>query len=213
MQNGGGGEVQAQHLRLHDHHWVLKVASRGLQVGSQQRNIDQPNQGVHWTLPKKKHWSSKPQLIPRVSKKSVKKYTPITGCTKEPREICAPAGCGFKKVLDNLKQSCASYIFLPVYFTRVHWSAMTKFRLWCRMRQRSSVALNLKERASMWRSWCPSWNPSRSAWTCRRRCVPGREPIPGRWRGLLWKSGAMCPLRSLAWPKHNFPTPRKIYPK
>ena len=41
-----------------------------------------------------------------MSKKSVKKYTPITGCTKEPREICAPAGCGFKKVLDNLKQTC-----------------------------------------------------------------------------------------------------------
>merc|ERR1712180_143012 len=24
-------------------------------------------------------------------------YTPITGCTKEPRELCAPAGCGFKQ--------------------------------------------------------------------------------------------------------------------
>ena len=47
-----------------------------------------------------------------MSKKSVKKYTPITGCTKEPREICAPAGCGFKKVFDNLKQSCISYIVL-----------------------------------------------------------------------------------------------------
>merc|ERR1712050_424256 len=32
-----------------------------------------------------------------VEKKAVKKYTPITGCTKEPREICAPAGCGFKE--------------------------------------------------------------------------------------------------------------------
>merc|ERR1711922_88630 len=32
-----------------------------------------------------------------VEKKKVKKYTPITGCTKEPREICAPAGCGFKE--------------------------------------------------------------------------------------------------------------------
>jgi len=32
-----------------------------------------------------------------VSKKPVKKFTPITGCTKEPREICAPAGCGFKE--------------------------------------------------------------------------------------------------------------------
>jgi len=31
-----------------------------------------------------------------VSKKDVKKYSPVTGCTKEPRELCAPAGCGFK---------------------------------------------------------------------------------------------------------------------
>ena len=32
-----------------------------------------------------------------MSKKNVKKYTPITACTKEPRELCAPAGCGFKE--------------------------------------------------------------------------------------------------------------------
>merc|ERR1712098_688612 len=31
----------------------------------------------------------------KIVKKTVKKYTPITGCTKEPRELCAPAGCGF----------------------------------------------------------------------------------------------------------------------
>merc|ERR1712020_472382 len=31
------------------------------------------------------------------TKQEVKKYTPITGCTKEPRELCAPAGCGFKQ--------------------------------------------------------------------------------------------------------------------
>ena len=23
--------------------------------------------------------------------------SPLTGCTKEPRELCAPAGCGFKQ--------------------------------------------------------------------------------------------------------------------
>ena len=34
----------------------------------------------------------------KVVKKAVKKYSPVTGCTKEPREICAPAGCGFKEV-------------------------------------------------------------------------------------------------------------------
>merc|ERR1711892_533754 len=38
-----------------------------------------------------------PKEVCSVSKKAVKKYTPITGCTKEPREICAPAGCGFKE--------------------------------------------------------------------------------------------------------------------
>jgi len=32
-----------------------------------------------------------------VTKKDVKKYSPVTGCTKEPRELCAPAGCGFKE--------------------------------------------------------------------------------------------------------------------
>merc|ERR1712130_475670 len=37
------------------------------------------------------------QRVCSVSKKNVKKYTPITGCTKEPRELCAPAGCGFKQ--------------------------------------------------------------------------------------------------------------------
>merc|ERR1719315_893408 len=39
-----------------------------------------------------------PPMSPTMSpsrKRSVKKYTPITGCTKEPRELCAPAGCGF----------------------------------------------------------------------------------------------------------------------
>jgi len=34
----------------------------------------------------------------KVSKKKVKKFSPITACTKEPKEICAPAGCGFKEV-------------------------------------------------------------------------------------------------------------------
>jgi hypothetical protein len=31
-------------------------------------------------------------------KKAVKKYTPVTACSKEPREVCAPAGCGIKEV-------------------------------------------------------------------------------------------------------------------
>ena len=38
-----------------------------------------------------------PREVCRVSKQSVKKTSPLTGCTKEPREPCAPAGCGFKQ--------------------------------------------------------------------------------------------------------------------
>ena len=38
-----------------------------------------------------------------VKKEEVKKYTPVTGCTKEPTELCAPAGCGFKEV--NFEQN------------------------------------------------------------------------------------------------------------
>ena len=39
-----------------------------------------------------------PKEVCSVSKKPVKKFTPITGCTKEPVELCAPAGCGFTAV-------------------------------------------------------------------------------------------------------------------
>ena len=35
-----------------------------------------------------------------VEKKLVKKYTPVTACYKEPRELCAPRGCGFRNVRD-----------------------------------------------------------------------------------------------------------------
>merc|ERR1712045_63594 len=32
-----------------------------------------------------------------LSKKTVTKYTTMTGCHKEPTELCAPAGCGYKE--------------------------------------------------------------------------------------------------------------------
>ena len=32
-----------------------------------------------------------------LSKKAITKYTTMTGCNKEPTELCAPAGCGFKE--------------------------------------------------------------------------------------------------------------------
>ena len=33
-----------------------------------------------------------------IEKNKVKKYTPETKCYKEPRELCAPRGCGFRNV-------------------------------------------------------------------------------------------------------------------
>ena len=33
-----------------------------------------------------------------LERKLVKKYTPETACYKEPRELCAPRGCGFRNV-------------------------------------------------------------------------------------------------------------------
>ena len=42
-----------------------------------------------------------------VTKKPVKKFTPITGCTKEPVELCAPAGCGFRAVSLGRSQTTA----------------------------------------------------------------------------------------------------------
>ena len=39
-----------------------------------------------------------PKEVCSVSKKPVKKFTPITGCTKEPVTLCAPAGCGLVPV-------------------------------------------------------------------------------------------------------------------
>ena len=35
-------------------------------------------------------------------KETRKKYTPETKCTKEPREVCAPEGCGFRNVRYHL---------------------------------------------------------------------------------------------------------------
>ena len=50
-----------------------------------------------------------PREVCSVSKKNVKKYTPITGCTKEPRELCAPAGCGFSQVVPESLNSIARF--------------------------------------------------------------------------------------------------------
>ena len=49
-----------------------------------------------------------------IEKKKVKKYTPETKCYKEPREHCAPRGCGYKNV---------SYLqMFRIVLTNIHYS-------------------------------------------------------------------------------------------
>ena len=52
----------------------------------------------------KNNCKSWPKQECSLSKKTVTKYTTMTGCHKEPTELCAPAGCGYKEV------SCMSVI-------------------------------------------------------------------------------------------------------
>ena len=42
-----------------------------------------------------------PKEVCEVVKEPVTKFTPVTGCTKEPITLCAPAGCGFTQVINN----------------------------------------------------------------------------------------------------------------
>jgi len=45
----------------------------------------------------KNNCKSWPKQECSLSKKTVTKYTTMTGCHKEPTELCAPAGCGYKE--------------------------------------------------------------------------------------------------------------------
>ena len=39
-----------------------------------------------------------PREVCRVSRAVVRKFSPLTECRKQPRQLCAPAGCGFTEV-------------------------------------------------------------------------------------------------------------------
>merc|ERR1712080_600101 len=100
-----------------------------------------------------------PKEVCTVSKKPVKKYTPITGCTKEPVQLCGPAGCGTKEGI-------------PECYDKVQTVVQDAPKEQCTLEPQRTCSTSP--------SWCPSWNPLRSAWMFPRRCVPGLGPTPGR---------------------------------
>ena len=71
-----------------------------------------------------------------LSKKAVTKYTTMTGCNKEPTELCAPAGCGFKEVI------IGSFFdkIIPISHCRVLRNAMMRQRLLLVRSQRKNVS-------------------------------------------------------------------------
>ena len=46
------------------------------------------------TSRKLKNWAKE---ICTISRRNVKKFTPTTGFTKEPRKLCTSSGCGFEQ--------------------------------------------------------------------------------------------------------------------
>merc|ERR1711862_36013 len=117
-----------------------------------------------------------PKEVCSVSKKPVKKYTPITGCTKEPVELCAPAGCGFKQGPE---------------------SVMIKSKLLFKMLPRKTVTLSPRELVSMLPSLFQSCPQLRSVLMSPRKSVPDPEPTPELSRSQLLRNGVMFQLRNL----------------
>ena len=39
-----------------------------------------------------------------ITKNTVKKFSPVSQCRKEPKQFCAPAGCGFTQVIQFHRQ-------------------------------------------------------------------------------------------------------------
>jgi len=95
-QKAGAEEHHEHHEHHEGHHEASELASRDQRQGA---DVDVSFPAVAAAGPGSdgKKCSKWPKEVCSVSKKPVKKYTPITGCTKEPRELCAPAGCGFKE--------------------------------------------------------------------------------------------------------------------
>merc|ERR1711911_78907 len=111
----------------------------------------------------------------------VKKYTPKTGCTKEPRELCAPAGCGFAPAPE------------PICYPKQQTIVQDAPKETCSLEPQRTCKHVTK--------LVPKLSPPRSVSMCPRRSAPGPEPTPDLSRSPLSRSGATCPLRSLASPK------------
>merc|ERR1712080_745295 len=110
-----------------------------------------------------------------LEKKLVKKYTPETACYKEPREFCAPRGCGFK----DGPVDCHDKIKTIVVDNPLETCEIEPQRM-------------CKHVTKLGQGW---WL-SRSAWMFPRRSAQGPRPTPGRSRSRSLRSGATLHPRS-----------------
>merc|ERR1712060_452210 len=108
--------------------------------------------------------------------------TPITACTKEPRVLCAPAGCGFKEG----REECYE-----------------KTRTVVQDAPKEQCTLEPQRTCKHVTKLVPKLEPTEECVDVPRRCAPGPGPTPGRSRSPLSRSGAMCPQRNLVLPKET----------
>merc|ERR1712106_1241496 len=104
-----------------------------------------------------------------------------TTCTKEPKELCAPAGCGFKQGPQECQDKTQTVV---------------------QDAPRNSAAWSPRGPANMSPNWCQNLNQQRNVLTFLRRSAPGQEAIQGRSRNQLSRSGVICLQKSLVLPDH-----------
>ena len=85
VRDRAGPDVQGGDVRVHHQGEVRGLAQAGVhcrQEKGQTNIVPQPGGKMDLTL-----------IMFQVTK-----FTTMTGCNKEPTELCAPAGCGFREV-------------------------------------------------------------------------------------------------------------------
>merc|ERR1712025_487607 len=108
--------------------------------------------------------------------------TPVTACTKEPRELCAPAGCKLVPGPEHCHDKVQTIV---------------------QDKPKEECSLEPQRDCKHVTKLVPKLTPARSVWTCPRRCAPGPELTPRRSRSPSSRSGATSPLRSPVWPKQE----------
>ena len=84
VRDRAGPDVQGGDVRVHHQGEVRGLAQAGVHCRQEKGQFLFFNLAERWIL----------TLIML----QVTKFTTMTGCNKEPTELCAPAGCGFREV-------------------------------------------------------------------------------------------------------------------